>query len=426
MMDDEFMKDAAASQLSSDRLALLCHLSQTFNSSLDLDEVLNKVMDEVIGAMRAERGFVMLREGDGNLVFRVARGIDQSTIGEPQFQISRSVVDEVAREGKPVLTSDAQQDSRFSDRRSVMILGLRSILCAPLKIKDHTLGVVYVDNRLQKGIFSVHDLEFLNTIASSAAVAIENARLYQVAVEKGRMERELQMALQVQSSLIPGIDPQTPGWEFASCWVPAHEVAGDFYDYIQANDCLGIVIADVVDKGMAAALFMAFSRTILRASITRESSPKEAITEANQLICADSVYGMFLTLVYASIQVDTDDVTYVNAGHNPPYLYCSKEEKLTGLPRTGMLVGVDESTSYDQRSVNLNQGDFILFYTDGVTEAFNASGHTFGDDKLRQAILENREKSAGEIISVLKQTIDDFTLATAPSDDITMLIAKRL
>ena len=173
------MTAANSSQLSSDRLALLYRLSHTFNSSLDLDEVLNRVMDEVIAATRAERGFVMLREADEGLVFRVARGMDQETIEDPQFQVSRSVVERVAHEGRAILTSDAQSDDRFSMRQSVMMLGLRSILCVPLQIKDQILGVVYVDNRLQAGIFTQDHRDLLTAIASSAAIAIENARLYQ-------------------------------------------------------------------------------------------------------------------------------------------------------------------------------------------------------------------------------------------------------
>src|SRR4030042_698982 len=217
-------------QLSGERLALLYRLSQTFNSSLDLDQVLNLVMDEVIAVTGAERGFLTLREANGSLMFRVARGRDQKTIDDPQFQISRSVVERVAQEGEPILTSDAQKDDRFSARQSVVILGLRSILCVPLKIKDQVLGVIYVDNRLQTGIFSEADLELLTAIASSAAIATENARLYQVAVEKGRMARELQMAREVQASLLPQETPQGPGWEFAACWQPARGGAGGYYD----------------------------------------------------------------------------------------------------------------------------------------------------------------------------------------------------
>jgi signal transduction histidine kinase len=164
---------------SGERLDLLYRLSQTFSSSLDLDQVLNRVMDEVIAATGAERGFVMLRESDGRLRFRAARGIDRETIDHPEFQISRSVVEWVADEGQPILTRDAQTDDQFGVRQSVRTLGLRSIMCVPLRIKDQVSGVMYVDNRVQAGLFLPADLDLLAAIASSAAIAIENARLHQ-------------------------------------------------------------------------------------------------------------------------------------------------------------------------------------------------------------------------------------------------------
>ncbi|MDH5606503.1 MAG: GAF domain-containing protein, partial [Anaerolineae bacterium] len=260
------MTSGDQTELSSGRLSLLYQLTQMFNASLDLEEVLNIVIDEVITAIRAERGFVMLYEQSGSLDFKTARGIDQTTINDPQFEISRSVVEQVAKSGESLLTSDAQKDESLSKQTSVVNLKLRSILCAPLKIKDKILGVIYVDNRLTAGIFTEDDMHLMSSIASSASIAIENARLYQVAVEKGRMERDLQVARRVQSSLIPQETPDIPGWEFAASWVPAREVAGDFYDFIPSTDgSIKMVIADVVDKGMAAALFMAFSRTTLRA-----------------------------------------------------------------------------------------------------------------------------------------------------------------
>ena len=165
-------------QTSYDRLELLYRLSQAFNSSLNLDEVLNRVIDEVLSAIRAERGFVMLVRPDDTLAFQVARGIDHQTINDPDFQISRSIVERVQREGRPVLTLNAQEDDRFSTTQSVVSLGLRSILCVPLKIKDRVTGIVYVDNRMKTGLFTQQELELLSAIASSAAIAIENAELF--------------------------------------------------------------------------------------------------------------------------------------------------------------------------------------------------------------------------------------------------------
>jgi len=407
------MTSTDPSPASSDRLSLLYRLSQTFNSSLDLDEVLNSVMDEVISVTGAERGFVTLLDADGGSIFRVARGMDQKTIDDPQFQVSRSVVERVAREGHPILTSDAQSDERFSMRHSVKVLGLRSILCVPLEIKGKILGVVYLD--------------LLAAIASSAAIAIENARLYQVAVEKGRMERELQMARQVQASLLPQETPQIEGWEFAAHWQPAREVAGDYYDFIPLGwERLGLVIGDVSDKGMSAALFMALTRSIIRASVASTDSPADGIAQANRLICADATRGMFVTMFYGLLDPVTGKIAYVNAGHNPPLLCRADKDELETLTRTGMALGVVEDSPFEARSLHLNPGDFVLLYTDGVTDATDAHERSFGMDRLRTVVLENREATGPEIVSALEQAVQDFVGSMAQFDDVAIVVVKCL
>jgi sigma-B regulation protein RsbU (phosphoserine phosphatase) len=423
--DGRLMATIDSSQPSGERLALLYRLSQTFNSSLNLNQVLNLVMDEVISVTGAERGFLTLIASDGSLMFRAARGMDQKTIDDPEFQISRSVVERVAQEGQPILTSDAQRDDRFSSRESVMILGLRAILCVPLKIKDQVLGVVYVDNRLQAGIFTEADLELLAAIASSAAIAIDNARLYEIAVEKGRMQRELQMAREVQASLLPQETPQVRDWEFAALWQPAREVGGDYYDFIPLDGAgLGLVIADVSDKGMPAALFMALTRSMVRASLSGASSPAEAIVRANRLICADSGSGMFVTLFYAQLDPATAELTYVNAGHNPPLLYSANQDQLTMLTRTGMALGVLEDSPFEQRVLQLSPGDFVLLYTDGLTDAVGVEEHEFGMERLKQVVLNHRHAPVAELVGALQQANQDFIGSTAPFDDLAVVVVK--
>jgi sigma-B regulation protein RsbU (phosphoserine phosphatase) len=262
-----------------------------------------------------------------------------------------------------------------------------------------------------------------------------------VAVEKGRLERELQVAREVQASLLPRQTPRLDGWEFAATWQPAREVAGDFYDFIAVDlnsakgpategrtpsQGWGIVIADVTDKGMPAALFMALSRSIVRASVADAPSASEGIAHANRLIYADATNGMFVTLFYAQFSPAMGKVVYVNAGHNPPLLYAAEKNELTELTRTGMALGIDEMARYDQRLAQLNAGDFIVLYTDGVTDALNAEGREFGDDGLHRVVLENRRTSATGLVEALKQAVISFSGATAPFDDITIVVAKRL
>jgi sigma-B regulation protein RsbU (phosphoserine phosphatase) len=421
------MPGTAPSESSSDRLALLLRLSQTFNSSLDLDEVLNRVMDEVIGVTGAERGFLMLHEDDGRTVFSAARGIARETIDDPEFLISRSVVERVAHDGEPIMTSDAQVDDRFSMRQSVKFLGLRSILCVPLEAKGRLLGVVYVDNRLQTGLFTEDDLDLLVAVASSAATAIENARLYKVAVEQGRMERELQVARELQASLLPSETPQLDRWDFAAYWRPAREVAGDYYDFIPLGDgTLGLVIADVSDKGMAAALFMALTRSMVRASAGRAPSPAKAISNANQMISADATRGMFVTLFYGELDPTIGQLTYVNAGHNPPLLYRVGEDRLDTLSRTGMALGVVGDSLFDEGTVRFNAGDFIVLYTDGVTDATDAQEESFGLERLRQLVLHNRRETAANVVAGITGAVEGFVGSTTPFDDVTIVVARCL
>lgn len=417
-------------KLSLDHLSLLYRLSQTVNSSLDLDEVLNKVMDEVVAALKAERGFIMLQDKGDELVFCTARGIDKNTIEEPGFQVSRGVVDKVAQSGQPVLTSDALQDDRLSMRESVVALGLRSLLCVPLQVKGDTIGVIYVDNRFQIGIFTQEDMELLKAIAVNAAIAIENARLYQVAVEKGRMEKELQLAYKVQSSLLPTEIPTAEGWDFAAKWQPANQVAGDFYDFIyQDQGNIGLVIADVTDKGMPAALYMALSRSILRSSVNHSHTPVEAIADSNRLICSESTYGFFVTLVYMLLNPFSSQVTYVNAGHIPPFLFRSQSSIADGhllrLMPTGIPLGIDEERTYEQKTVTLNSGDFIFLYTDGVTEAIDYHEREFGAERLQKILASVADKSAREIITVIENELKGFIGAQEPFDDVTIVVVKK-
>jgi hypothetical protein len=279
----------------------------------------NSVIDEVIAALHAERGFIMLHEARRPADFRVARGLDQTTIDQPQSQVSQSVVQKVAQEGQPILTSDAQTDTRFNMRQSVMLLGLRSVLCVPVKIKEKVLGVVYADNRFEAGIFTQADMDLLMAITAIAAIAIDNARLYQMAVEKGRLMRELQMAREMQTSFLPDSCPQVPAGSLqpAGCR-PAKSPATITTSSRSTTQHLGLVIADVTDKGAAAALFMVFTNSIVRASVHPQLQPVESIINANRLICQKSPNAMFVSLVYCLLDTSSGQVTWSMPGTTRP------------------------------------------------------------------------------------------------------------
>jgi sigma-B regulation protein RsbU (phosphoserine phosphatase) len=412
------------SQAKPGRLETLYRVSQAIGSTLDLDSVLNAVIDQVVGVTRAERGFLMLGDSRG-LDFRVARGIDQKTIGAPEFEVSRGVIERVAQSDKAVMTSDAQSEEWLAERTSVASLKLRSIMCVPLLVQGRRIGLVYVDNRMQAGIFGKDDLELLQAVANTAAVAIENARLHMAEVEQARLERELEVARQVQTSLMPLKPPEVPGFELAGLWRAAREVGGDFYDFIMRSDGqVGIVIGDVTDKGVPAAFFMALARTTLRASLTGEGSALAGLQQANRLISADASSGMFVTLFYAGLDPGSRVLSSVNAGHMPPLHYRAIEMDITRLPRGGLPLGVEPEGSFAESQTELHKGDALLLYTDGLVDAMDPQGDFYGWDRLKRALGASGGMSAAEMLSSIERDVKRFTAGNAPFDDLTMVVVK--
>jgi serine phosphatase RsbU (regulator of sigma subunit) len=239
-------------------------------------------------------------------------------------------------------------------------------------------------------------------------------------------KRELEMAYRVQSQLIPLHLPEVPGWQFAARWQPAREVSGDYYDFIASHGRVGIVIADVSGKGMHAALFMASTRSIIRAKATASLGPAQALTQANSLLCADAAQGMFVTMVYAEIDPASSSVSYVNCGHNPPFWYRAKSGSISELDPTGSALGVHETMGYRAEPFEVGSGDVILLYTDGFTEAFDEQERLFGDERLKAVLSGHAKDPAPQILEEIQRALDGFVGAAPQSDDRTIVVAKRL
>ena len=239
-------------------------------------------------------------------------------------------------------------------------------------------------------------------------------------------KREREMAYRVQSQLIPLQMPEIAGWEFAAHWQPAREVSGDFYDFIRNKQCQGVVIADVSGKGMPAALFMASTRSIVRAKATTALTPAESLTQANTLICADAARGMYVTVFYVEIEPETHVLTYVNAGHNPPFWYKASERKIHELAPSGPVIGMIPTMLCVQQQIQIGQGDVIMLYTDGFTEAFNEDEQEFGDERLKEILLKNAHRSPKDVLAEIQSALDAFVGSAPQSDDRTIVIAKLL
>lgn len=239
-------------------------------------------------------------------------------------------------------------------------------------------------------------------------------------------KREREMAFRVQSQLIPVNMPEIKGWEFAATWIPAREVSGDYYDFIRNQDRMGIIIADVSGKGMPAALFMASARSIVRAKVTASLKPEEILTQANSLICADAARGMYITVFYVEIDPQKRSLTYVNSGHNPPYWYRASQKAIQELSPTGSVVGINPSMQCKQEKIEIDHGDILVLYTDGITEAFNEEDQEFGDERLKSILMNNAQKSPADIMKEIQTALEAYVGSAPQSDDRTMVLIKCL
>jgi serine phosphatase RsbU (regulator of sigma subunit) len=250
-------------------------------------------------------------------------------------------------------------------------------------------------------------------------------KIQQFSREIEREKAEIRIAAEIQRTFLPREIPESARFEIAAMNIPAQEVGGDFYDFIPLDErSLGLVIADVAGKGIPAALFMALSRSILRAIATADNRVEETIEESNSLIAADAAAGMFVTLFYCTLEKETGKVSYVNAGHNPPLHYCRKEKRLHSLLPTGMAMGVMPDMSYSVGHLTLDTGDVLVLYTDGVTEAFNQNDEEFGEGRLMDAVCASRDMSAREILDTIYRRVTEFAGGAMQSDDITLVIVR--
>jgi len=300
------------------------------------------------------------------------------------------------------------------------------LYAVPIAVKNDLYGVILIEEASGGLRFRSRRLEIITGISQQAALAIQNDLLQKEMVVRERLETEVQLARQIQQTFIPESLPKFPDWDLAARWKTARQVGGDFYDVFELpNGQLGLFIADVADKGVPAALFMALTRTLVHAAVIESDSPADAMKRVNDLLIPDTRQGMFVTAVYAVLDMDKRELTYVNAGHNPP-LWVKPTGNVERLTRTAIALGVVTGEAVNQRTIKFESGDSLFLYTDGLTEAFNYDGVFFGEERLLEAIKCNTCYSASELLDVVEKALLDFVQDMPPADDLTMLVLRRV
>jgi phosphoserine phosphatase RsbU/P len=406
-----------------DLLALISKVSVTLLAPATLDETLRQIAALVFEAVPAERCVIMLRDKGGELKVRVAEHHGaRAEVGE--IRVSRSIVEEVVTNGRSVLTSDAQHDPRFASS-TMTIQGIRSVLAAPLGVGEKIFGMIYADSPLAEAKFSQDHLTVLTTLASVAAIRVENARLVEEDLERERFERELQLAREIQQRFQPSGAPHAPGYELQGISFPCYEIGGDYYDFIPRPDGrLIIALGDVSGKGTSAALMMSSLHAAMHAQTSAHQSIVGTITAVNKYLAETIPDNRFITLFCAELDPVTGNLVFINAGHNPP-LIARAAGTMEQLSAGGVPLGIVADFAFREGRTQLHPGDVLVVYSDGVTETQNAAGEEFGPMRLYDVLSRNLDASAAGLRDRIESALTKFAQGTDAGDDITLVIVKR-
>jgi serine phosphatase RsbU (regulator of sigma subunit) len=396
-------------------------------STLDLDAVLARILRDVQALFPgAEATIWEFHPGRGGLAVLQSSLEDASYCA--QWLSADSVAGQVVATRRPQLEPDLSLRPEAS-RDPAARLGLRSMAAVPLISRDRVLGAISLyAYEVKPDSVGGGEIELLQAFAAQAAVALDNARLHREELGRQRLEEELKVARQIQLSMLPTSCPAAPGWEIDAAYEAARTVGGDFYDFYDLPGQparLGMTVADVSGKGVPAALFMALSRTIIRTTALSGRGPASALLRANELILKDSRSGLFLSAVYAALELDSGRVIYANGGHNRPLWRHAATGQVTELEARGVILGVLDEIVIDEGRIDLAPGDCLVLYTDGVTEAVNPEGEMFGEERLVELVAAHAGGSAAALRARIAEALAAFTAGAEQADDVTCLVMKR-
>jgi serine phosphatase RsbU (regulator of sigma subunit) len=390
-----------------------------------LQELFGKVLDLLFEAVPAQRGAILVLEG---VPPQPAVKATLSRHGPPITRVSRSIARRVTDDLKSVLIPNIFEDESLRTQDSIMATGIRSAICAPLWYtaegrQDTVLGLVYMDSLLGSHDFNEEDLQIVTALANVAAAKIENVRLLEESLEKRRLEADMQVAAEIQRSLLPGAPPPVPGYDLCGANFPCRTVGGDYFDYDLDGDALLLGLGDVSGKGTGAALLM----TVLRAAVRDhwgDGEPGGVVTRINRTVCANVPPNKYVTFVLGRLDLASGVLTYVNAGHNAPVLVRA-DGRTECLEEGGTVLGLFEGETYRAGTATLEEGDVLLIYSDGVTETWDPDEEEFGEQRLAQLVVRERHRDARSLQAAILAELETFARGEKATDDRTLIVLKR-
>ncbi|HLE33174.1 MAG TPA: PP2C family protein-serine/threonine phosphatase [Bacteroidota bacterium] len=407
------------------RLESLIEASKTLNTTLDLDELLKVILDLALKNLGADRGTIYLLDDEKKELWsKVLKGKE---LVEIRLPLGTGIAGHVAETGKTVNLEDAWKDKRFFsgfDVRTGYVT--KTMLCMPMRNRENKIVGVFQMINKKGGVFDREDEQFLRAFSDHVALAIENAYLLQARVEQERVEKEIQIAAEIQNKLLPKELPPMVGYQMDAVAVPCKTIGGDYYDVVPIDDeSYVLVVADVSGKGIPAALLVSTLNAALHAYIQTTISLTDLVQKLNTIVYKNTPSERYITFFIAMLNTRRNQLMYVNAGHNFPYKVVKGQQDFVRLTAGGLPLGMFEHADYQSETIDIQPNDLLVFYSDGVTEAMDKKFEEYGENRFREAILANVSRTINEMRENIVKDIQHFVGSEPQSDDLTLMLARR-
>lgn len=407
-----------------EELSIINEVATAVSSTSPLDQVVELIVQKCVKHLKVDQGAVLLfeKQEQAAALRTMVRKV-QTNLRTIPYRLGDQITGWMLKNQQPLVINDFKSDGRFRLPAEAEA-DVRSLLCVPLRLKGRMIGVLSVFNKRASECFSENDQRLLAIIGAQSAQVIENARLYEEEKALQKMQQEVQMARDIQTRLLPKAPPVVAGFDIAGKSVPAQNVGGDYFDFLQFRDGRwGLCLADVSGKGISASLLMANVQATVRGQSVLGSSAAQCLHSSNLQLYQSTDTDKYVTLFYGVLDAEKRQLQYSNAGHNPPMLFKNGSEPSL-LTVGGPVLGILPEVPFEQATVTLDPGDLLLIYSDGYSEAMNHAFEEFGEERLLDVARRNRNASAAQLIDRIGEAVRQHCGGASQTDDMTMIAVR--
>ncbi len=408
-----------------DELAALNDVATAITSNQSVEDVIDLIVRKCIKHLKVQQAVVMLLdESDEVNPFHTMIRKQDSISSFMPYRLDTQLTGWMLKNKSPLLVNNFKEDGRFKYLVKEEF-PITTLLSVPMLLKNRMVGLLTVFNKHSESGFTIEDQRLLSILAAQSAHIIENARLYEREQALIRLQEEMRLANNIQVNLLPKSNPEFPGYLIAGKSIPAKDVGGDYYDFIEMNNNrLAFCLGDISGKGIPAALLMANLQASLRGQTLMDIHCSECVAFTNNLLYNSTDVDKYATLFYAVLDYSHHKITFCNAGHNEPILVDEKEN-VVRLKDGGMIVGIMPEIGYAEKSIDINPGSLLVLYSDGITEAMNSEEEEFGEERLIKLITGNKNLPSRDLIELIINTVNKHAGNQDQMDDMTLVVIKR-